>query len=88
MQQSLIERFHTQRPHNIGVQVMSQSKKSPLAEDLLTGMEAIANYLDWPLRRVQNQIYQGRLPVKRFGQIITSRKSELDRLFSANDVVA
>jgi hypothetical protein len=65
---------------------MSQSKKSPLGEDLLTGMQAIADHLDWPLRRVQHQIYSGRLPVKRFGQIITSRKSWLDRLFTPEKV--
>jgi len=67
---------------------MSTAKhESPLARDLLTGAEAIAEYLGWPLRRTQHQIAEGRLPIKRVGHLITSRKSELDRAFSANENV-
>ena len=62
--------------------------ESPLAADLLTGVEEIARFIGWPLRKTQHQIASGRLPVKRFGQTIIARKSELDRVFSANDEVA
>jgi hypothetical protein len=66
---------------------MTTKSQSPLAADLLTGVEQIAQYIGWPVRKVQHQIAEGRLPVKRFGQGIIARKSELDRAFSANDGV-
>jgi hypothetical protein len=62
------------------------STKSPLAEDLLNGVEEIARYIGWPVRKTQHQIASGRLPVKKFGQRITSRKSLLDRLFTPDEV--
>jgi hypothetical protein len=50
---------------------------------LLTGVVEIARYVGWPLRKTQHHIAKGRLPVKRIGQSIIARKSELDRFFTA-----
>jgi hypothetical protein len=62
---------------------MPTKSKSPLAADLLTGVEEIAEFIGWPARKVQWQITSGRLPVMRIGQGIIARKSELARFFSA-----
>jgi hypothetical protein len=64
---------------------MSTKTESPLAADLLNGVEEIARYIGWPVRKTQHQIASGRLPIKRFGQGITARKSELDRAFSTTE---
>jgi excisionase family DNA binding protein len=63
---------------------MTESQ-SPLAADLLTTVEEIARYVGWPLRKTQHQIASGRLPVKRFGQTITARKSQLDRVMTPRE---
>jgi hypothetical protein len=57
---------------------------SPLAADLLNGVEEIAEFIGWTPRKTQWQITSGRLPVMRVGQGIVARKSELARFFSAH----
>jgi hypothetical protein len=51
----------------------------------LTGVEEIAEFIGWPARKVQWQITAGRLPVRRVGQSIIARKSELARFFSTRN---
>jgi hypothetical protein len=51
----------------------------------LNGVEEIARYIGWPVRKTQHQIASGRLPIKKFGQGIVARKSALDRVFTTND---
>jgi hypothetical protein len=55
----------------------------PLREDLLTGCAAIAEYLGWNERRVYYVADKGYLPIKRIGNILTARKSELDKSLTA-----
>jgi hypothetical protein len=62
--------------------------KSPLAADLLNGVEEIAEFIGWPTRKTQWQITAGRLPVMRVGQGIVARKSEIVRFFSARGDVS
>jgi hypothetical protein len=50
---------------------------------LLTGVTQIAAYIGWSERRTQWLVTSGRLPIKRVGQSIIARKSELDRFLSA-----
>jgi hypothetical protein len=64
---------------------MTAKSPSPLAADLLTGANEIAAYVGWPLRRVQHLIAEQRLPIKRVGKIIVARKSQLDRLLTADE---
>jgi hypothetical protein len=61
------------------------TKSSPLASDLLTGVEEIAEFIGWPSRKTQWQITAKRLPIRRVGQQIVARKSELARFFSASE---
>lgn len=55
---------------------------SPLAEDLLIGAPAIAEYLGWDTRRVCHA--QKYLPIDRVGKLLKGRKSELDRALSSH----
>jgi hypothetical protein len=61
------------------------TKSSPLASDLLTGVEEIAEFIGWSPRKTHWNIAAGRLPVRRVGQQIVARKSELARFFSASE---
>jgi hypothetical protein len=63
---------------------MPTESQSPLAADLLTGVDEIAEFIGWTPRKTQWQITAGRLPVRRVGQGIVARKSELDRFLSAH----
>jgi hypothetical protein len=42
-------------------------------------------HLGWPVRRVQHYVAEGRLPVRRVGKLLTARKSQLDRLVTADE---
>jgi hypothetical protein len=64
---------------------MDQKDPSPLAADLLVGVEQIAAHLDQPVRRVRNLIDRHDLPVSRKGRIITSRRSWLDQYYGTSD---
>ena len=59
-----------------------------LRDDLLTGASAIAEYTGWPVRKIYHAASRGHLPVARIGPILTARKSELDRAFSAEAAAA
>jgi hypothetical protein len=59
--------------------------KPRLADDLLTGAKQMAAHLGWPVRRVQHYVAEGRLPVRRVGKLLTARKSQLDRLVTADE---
>jgi hypothetical protein len=61
--------------------------ESTLRDDLLTGAQAIADYLGWPLRRVYHCAHRQYLPIGRTGAILIARKSELDRALSATAAV-
>ncbi len=54
-----------------------------LANDLLSGTKAAAQYLGLPERAVWHMVYSGSLPVIRKRRRLFFRKSELDRAFSA-----
>ena len=53
-----------------------------LADDLLNGAEAIAEYTNEPVRRVLHLISHHGLPHFKRGQRIYSRKTWLDRYYS------
>ncbi len=55
-----------------------------LADDLLTGCKAIAEFLGWPERRVYHAHAQGFLPIAAVGRTLIARKSELDKALSAS----
>ena len=50
--------------------------------DLLTGVEAIAQYLDWPKRRALYQHEKGLIPTFRQGRLICALRSALDEHFA------
>lgn len=56
-----------------------------LAEDLLSGAKAAADYLGESPRKVYDMAGKGELPCIRKGQKLYFRKSELDRAFSSNN---
>jgi hypothetical protein len=66
---------------------MSTSTVIPtkLADDLLTGAPAIADFIGWPTRKVYHAIACGYLPVGRVGPILIARKSQLEAALSAPD---
>jgi hypothetical protein len=53
----------------------------PATSDVLWGVAEIARYLNQTEGAARWQIERGRYPIRRIGKIITSRKSELDKLF-------
>ena len=55
--------------------------RATLAGDLLYGAEAIAAWLDWPIRRVRHQLARGYIPVTKQGLIFVASKSRLRRHF-------
>ncbi len=55
---------------------------TPLAEDLLTGAPAIAQYLGWNVRRVYHAVRMKHLPIGHIGGTLIARKSELNRALS------
>jgi hypothetical protein len=59
---------------------MTTTVTPSLRDDLLTGADAIANYLGWPRWRVYYK--QNDLPIGRVGQTLIARKSELERRLS------
>jgi hypothetical protein len=61
---------------------MSPEKQNePLADDLLHGAKAIADYLGITERQARHQIDRGGIPVTRMGQLIVGSKSTLRRRF-------
>ncbi len=63
---------------------------TPLADDLLTTIEAIAEYItgeatEASVRRVRHLIRSHRLPSKKVGGLIQSRKSWIDRYYAEPD---
>ena len=54
-----------------------------LADDLLSGATAAADYIGVKPRAVYHLVEEGRLPVVRMGKRLYFRKSELERAFSA-----
>jgi hypothetical protein len=57
-----------------------QGIKPSLKDDLLTGATAIGRYLGWSRSRVYYR--QASLPIRRMGQTLVARKSELDSTFT------
>jgi hypothetical protein len=57
-----------------------------LADDLLTGAKAIAEYVGWPERRIYYSAEKGHLPIKHVGATLVARRSALDRALTAEDV--
>ncbi|GAA4754011.1 hypothetical protein GCM10023264_21460 [Sphingomonas daechungensis] len=53
-----------------------------LADDLLAGANAAANFIGVTPRAVYHLVEGGRLPVVRMGKRLYFRKSELERAFS------
>jgi hypothetical protein len=53
-----------------------------LADDLLNGSAEIAEYVGWPRRRVEHLISRGLLPVRKIGQRLYARKTQLDKLLT------
>jgi hypothetical protein len=58
----------------------------PLSSDLLTGAEAIAEDIGWPVRQTYHAIQQGHIPTTKVGPKHIARKSELRARFSASYV--
>ena len=56
---------------------------SPLKDDLLTGADAIADYLGWKPRKVRHADAMKHLPIGRCGAQLIARKSELDAALRA-----
>jgi hypothetical protein len=55
---------------------------TPLADDLLHGVKAIAQFLGVSQRQAQWQIDTGAIPVARMGRLIVGSKSVLRRRFA------
>jgi excisionase family DNA binding protein len=56
-----------------------------LADDLLKGARAAAQYVGLPEKQIYYLVEKGALPVKRLGtRVLYFRKSDLDRAFSPN----
>lgn len=56
-----------------------------LADDLLKGARAAAEYVGLPEKQVYYLVEKGGLPVKRLGtRVLYFRKSDLDRAFSSD----
>jgi hypothetical protein len=59
-----------------------------LKDDLLTGANEIATFIGWPRRRIYYAADKGYLPIKRIGQLLIARKSELNRVLSVEPHLA
>jgi hypothetical protein len=51
-----------------------------LADDLIKGAQAIADYLGFDVRSVYHGVESGYLPVDRIGRLFVARKSVLDQI--------
>ena len=56
--------------------------------DLLTGIAAIAEYLEWPERRVEHQHEKGMIPTFKQGRLVCARRSTLAKHFAAQERAA
>jgi hypothetical protein len=56
---------------------MPTHDETPLADDLLHGVEAIAKFIGKNPRQTDWQIRRGNIPVKRLGRLIIGSKSRL-----------
>jgi hypothetical protein len=63
---------------------LSDPHDQPLSHDLLTGAEAIASFIGWPVRQTYHAIQQGHIPTSKIGPKIIARKSEIRARFSAS----
>jgi hypothetical protein len=61
----------------------SDGPPARLADDLLSGVRQIADYLGEPQRRVEYLSERGLIPVFRVGRRVHARKSQLDAAYSA-----
>ena len=59
-----------------------------LADDLLRGIAAIADYTGESYPAAQWRVERGDYPVTRVGKIVTARKSEIDKVYAAPSRVA
>ena len=55
-----------------------------MSDDLLTGADAIAEFLGWNRRRIYHAAATRHLPIRRVGGLLVARKSELERALSAD----
>lgn len=62
----------------------SNSPPVRLADDLLSGVRQIAEYLGEPKRRTEYLAERGLIPVFRIGSRVCARKSELAAALTAN----
>jgi hypothetical protein len=63
--------------------VTAVNNDESLADDLLNGTLAIANFLGWKKRETEHAVQHGRIPVFRIGVKIFARKSELKARLTA-----
>lgn len=70
------------RSNRVGRLIMVAPK---LRDDLLTGANAIADYLGWPVRRIYHPPMRKRLGLFQVGAILMGRKSELNRVLSGTN---
>lgn len=57
--------------------------KQQIADDLLRGTKAIAEFLGFKVHQVQYMVEQKRIPAKQVGKIWFARKSELNDFFQS-----
>jgi excisionase family DNA binding protein len=62
---------------------VSDERASKLADDLLEGAQAAADYIGKPVRSVYHMVREKQIPHFHIGAKLHFRKSELDRHFSA-----
>jgi hypothetical protein len=62
---------------------MSVEHEETLADDLLTGAKAIADYVGWPVRKVFYHHEAGGLPTFKVNNLICARKSQLNKRMAA-----
>ena len=58
---------------------MTTQDETPLADDLLPGARAIADFLGMEERQARHQIDKGTIPVRRMGALIIGSKRALRR---------
>ena len=59
-----------------------------LADDLLVGGEAIADFIGWNRRRVFHLAEKGELPIFKIGGVLHARKSTLVRWIEAKEAAS
>jgi hypothetical protein len=64
----------------------AKTSSARLADDLLTGIRAIARYTGESERRTEYLAERGLIPVFRVGRRVHARKSQLDAAYSATGI--